>query len=316
MILKSALVAGFVLVNRVLGPLIERLLHAGNTESKDESWPPIFIVGAPRSGTTLTFQLIVHAFKVGYLTNMHCKIFGAPVLASRLMRNDHRHITFLSNYGRTAGRYGPSECGEWWYRFFPRDPVYVKTSDISSRKLEAFRRSLVAFAAAEGRPVVFKNLYASLRIDPILSMFPNAIFIHVMRNRVDNAASILEGRMAANGEYDTWWSVPPPGYEYLRELSPARQVMSQIAMIDDQIEQDIRRLMHDECVLNVRYEEICNDPNRFVYQFVSFMRERGHNFVPIKIPTEGIRPKSRERSVPEDMLAELLDISREGSADV
>ncbi len=43
--------------------------------------PPIFFLGAPRSGSTLAVQVITDALDLGYISNRHCQWFSAPALA-------------------------------------------------------------------------------------------------------------------------------------------------------------------------------------------------------------------------------------------
>jgi hypothetical protein len=64
--------------------------------------PPVFIVGAPRSGSTLLYQLIVVRFDVGYLSNLHCRLYGAPSLVERMAgRRLEPPAVFSSDHGRT-----------------------------------------------------------------------------------------------------------------------------------------------------------------------------------------------------------------------
>jgi LPS sulfotransferase NodH len=238
---------------------------------------PIFIIGPPRSGSTLAFQIVVSAFDVGYFTNRHCWAFGAPALLGfRPARDKVGAETFFASYhGQTAGLDGPSECGAWWYRFFPSDPVYVSNSDVRPAAMAAFKRSVLLFAARVNRPLVFKNLYAGMRIEPMATQFPDAIFVHVTRDRFDNAQSILAARMAANETYDDWWSLPPPGKEALEKLPPEQQVVGQIAAINAQIAKDVERLALGGRVLNVAYERMCRDPNGFVEMLADIAAKGG-----------------------------------------
>lgn len=313
--MKKFIFSTYLMTNRIVGPIMERLISLVVKHENTTPVVPIFIIGAPRSGTTLTFQLLVHSFRLGYLTNMHCLFFGSPALVSIFMQRRKRSMAFVSSYGRTTGHYGPSECGEWWYRFFPRVPVYASRENVDNRSLAAFRRSLASFAAVEKRPVVFKNLYAGMRLDPILSVFPNAVFIHVRRNMIANALSILEGRRSANGGYDTWWSLPPPGFQSLLDCSPAQQVVSQISMIDQCIENDVGRLGVGNQVMEANYEDICQSPANFLVSFKAFMMAKGFDLAIVDAPPERFQPKE-SHNVPEEIRAEVVTITEEAVQNV
>ena len=225
-------------------------------------YPPVFFLGAPRSGTTLVYQVFTDAFDVAYLSNFHCQFFGAPALAEKIFHPLKRKSCsdYTSNYGQTKGASGPSECGLWWYRFFPSEPAYVTVKDIENFKMRGFRRSLLALTESFNRPVIFKNLYASLRLEPISKYIPEALFIVIKRNEIDNAHSILEGRMKALGRYDLWWSVPLPDIEKLKLMEPAQQVIEQINGIYTLIDNAVKGGSIDKKrILSIRYEDFCND---------------------------------------------------------
>lgn len=221
-------------------------------------YPPIFLVGAPRSGSTLVYQVLTDAFDVAYLSNFHCQFFGAPALAERIFLplKGKECSDYASDYGQTKGKSAPSECGSWWYRFFPDRPDQ-KADNSEMRK---FRRSLLALAASFNKPVIFKNLYVTLRLKAISTHIPEALFIVIKRNEIDNAHSIIEGRMKATGRYDQWWSVPPPDVERLKSLEPAWQAVEQIRSVYRLIDAEIEDGGIDRHrVYTIRYEDFCCD---------------------------------------------------------
>lgn len=224
-------------------------------------WSPLFIIGAPRCGSTLTMQLIVDAFDVGYLSNCGCWCFGFPALAERIQfgRGKRQPSRYTSKHGRTSSPEGPSECGAWWYRFFPHEPAFVRRHEVTFDALSSFSQSVALLEQAFGRPLVFKNLYASLRIDAIVAAIPNAMFLVVKRNENDNAVSILASRRKATGREDRWWSVPPPGLDKLRSEAPEVQVLAQIRAIHKQIRTEVERLQLHDRVLWLDYETLCDD---------------------------------------------------------
>lgn len=236
---------------------------------------PVFFLGAPRSGSTLIYQVLTEAFDVAYFSNAHCRWFGSPALAERLphRRRERPASPFSSVHGTTAGDTAPSECGQWWYRFFRRTPAYVTHDDVDPKKMRCFRRSLLAFARAAEKPIVIKNLYATLRLDPLLEHIPEALFIIVKRDETANAHSLLEVRKKVFGSYETWWSMPTPDKDKLDHLPPHVQVVEQIrgihALIDAQVSHGT--IAADRC-LEIQYEAFCADVTthlRLVEEFLS-----------------------------------------------
>ncbi|MBO6668053.1 sulfotransferase [Parvibaculum sp.] len=305
--MKRLLTALYLGGNRFIGWLLESVL-AAVVPMPEHRVVPVFIVGAPRSGTTLVFQLLVTTFDFGYLTNLHCRAFGCPALVSYIRNQRQRESDFTSRYGRTLGWHGPSECGEWWYRFFSRDPVYATNKDVSARSGAAFQRSLTLLAAAEGRPLIFKNLFASLRLEPIVREFPEAVFIHVRRGIRQNAQSILEGRKSSLGTYGAWWSVPPPGFEDLLQLSPVRQVIAQIEMIDRQIVEDAERLGISSRLISVKYEDVCAAPRDIVSKLEARFAALGVDPARIGNPPSRFEI-SDEIRIPQPLYSELVTLT-------
>ena len=217
---------------------------------------PIFVVGAPRSGSTLLYQLMVEAWDVTYLSNLHCAFLGAPHLVELTAPWRPPPRTFASHHGRTLGSAGPSECGDYWYRFFRRRPQYVPLEAVDPDCMRRLRGSVRALTARAGRPAVFKNLVNSLRVAPLGTVLPEALFVVIHRDLVANAASLLAGRLERSGDYGRWWSAEPPEIGRLRALPPHEQVVEQIRAIDALIRADAEGLGPDR-FHDVVYESLC-----------------------------------------------------------
>jgi hypothetical protein len=242
------------LANRALG-----LYDTRSSRVPETLQTPLLIVGAPRSGSTLLYQVVVERFDVAYISNRHCRWHGAPSLVERRVRGAGHTATYSSYLGVESGATAPSECGGYWYRFFPRSPHYVPLGAADPDKLSGLRRSVARFGAEAGRPIVFKNLYCSLRLEPIAAALPEALFLVIERDLLDNARSLLASRMRRSGGYAEWWSAEPPGIERLRALPPEQQVVEQVRGIAAAIASARERIDADR-FLNLRYESLCDDP--------------------------------------------------------
>ncbi|MFQ5425907.1 MAG: hypothetical protein ACE5EV_02380, partial [Gaiellales bacterium] len=70
---------------RALNGGLDRIeVRAGGRIRQDSRSPAILIVGAPRCGSTLLYQLVARRFDVTYLSNLHCAFFGAPSIVERV----------------------------------------------------------------------------------------------------------------------------------------------------------------------------------------------------------------------------------------
>ncbi len=267
----------FVLANRYALAYVDTLIAPDPEQPLRH--PPIFFLGAPRSGSTLAVQVITDTLDVGYLSNRHCQWFGAPALAERLFRptRDRPTSDFQSQHGTTKGSYAPAECGEWWYRFFRRKPPYMTLDEVDPRRMRQFRRSVAALTNAFGKPVLFKNLYASLRIQAITHYLPESLFIVMHRNEVDNGHSLLEARYQRFQCYEPWFSVEPPEVKRLETLPSHEQVIEQIRHTHQTIDKDLNLSgVSASRRFDLIYEDFCSDPKSKVNQIQSFLSENGY----------------------------------------
>ena len=259
-------------LNRALGTIELRKAVAAEVPLDHR---PVFIVGAPRSGSTLLYQLVVVRFDVAYLSNLHCRLHGAPSIVERLA--GHRlepPEVFSSDHGRTDGRAAPSECGPYWYRFFRRSPQYVPLEEADPEALRDLRASVRALGDAAGRPIVFKNLINSLRLEPLGAAFPEALFLVVQRDLADNVASILAARRTVVGDEAAWWSAEPPGVDELRGQPPEAQAAGQVTAIHELIE-GARQRLGPERFLDIAYEQLCADTHAVLAEISAFASSHG-----------------------------------------
>ena len=264
--------------------------------------PPIFFLGAPRSGTTLAMQVITDVFDIGYISNFHCNFFGAPALAEIVFRpiEGRPRSSYSSVHGKTAAPHDPSECGEWWYRFFRRFPRYVDLAGANDRKMSRFRGSVGSLIQAFGKPILFKNPHAALRIQPIVKYVPEALFIIVERDELDNAHSLLEVRKKVYGSYERWWSMEPPAIKELEKLPAHQQVVEQIRNIYSTIRSDLDIAGVDpSACFTLKYEQLCNDPEKEMLRLDQFFRVNKCEIRRLHLPPEPFARRNEIRIDPE-----------------
>ena len=220
-------------------------------------------------------QVITSALDLGYISNRHCQWYGAPALAERLFRptESKPRSTYRSFHGTTEGPHEPAECGDWWYRFFQLRPTYVTLQDVDPARMLQFRQSVASLTNVFDRPILFKNLYASLRIQAIAHYLPESLFIVTNRDEIDNGHSLLEARYRVFKDYDCWWSMEPPKVEDLKNLPAHQQVIEQIRHIQATIAQDLRSSgVSLASQFDLGYEEFCMNPGAKIDALQAFLR--------------------------------------------
>jgi hypothetical protein len=210
---------------------------------------PVFIIGAPRCGSTILYQAITNYFDVLYIDNLACRWHDNLFYGFRLSRKrfgNKPHGNFEAEHGSTVvhGDHAPSECGQFWYRWLPSDRHFIDDNDITVAMVNGIRREIIAISNCYRRPVVFKNLNAGQRLRLLKRCFPDARFIHVRRDREPQVRSILAARHQLGIGQGEWWSVKPAGHKRMLELPEPEMVAAQVAGIEQQIEVDLRRFPH------------------------------------------------------------------------
>ncbi len=258
----------------------------------DLMYPPIFIIGPPRSGTTLLYQILVARYHFAYFSNFTAQFYYAPVMAFWLAQwliPNKQVGDYTSQYGRTTGWGGPNECGEFWYRWFPRgEHVYVAPDVTPKTYLRELRSEIIGMSRVTRAPVLFKNTYNSMRIAPIVEALPEALFLVCRRDIVDTAQSILKGRENLYGTKERWMGVPPKEIDKILSHPYWQQVVEQVYYVYRQIEKDKHRF-GEERFLDIRYDELCDNPNKILDNIGEFLAMRGlvlskRNSVPERFP--------------------------------
>lgn len=285
---------------------LESALTPGRPEPR---WAPVFIVGPPRTGTTLLYQAMCHHLRVAPPRNLivQQEVWMAPRVSRLICALAERRAPpadhFTSSYGSTQGDTSPCEAGQVWNRWFPGGPCDQPLPEAEAQQVRAF---VAGIEAGGGGPFVNKNVMHSVRIPVLARLFPNALFVEVHRNVLMAARSIYQARL--RHPVNQWWSVRPPGYESLLELPLAAQAVAQVQLIHRQIEADCQSIP-DRRIL-VRYEELCANPTGVVSGIREFMDSRQAPAA-IRQPLPDSFEPPRKTTVPAAVLAELEKHVRE-----
>lgn len=207
---------------------------------------PVFIIGAPRTGSTILYQALTNHFDVLYIDNLACRwhdnlLFGMWLSHRRFGHRPHKN--FVAERGSTIeyGDHAPSECGGFWYRWLGKEDHFVDDAQVSEEMVDGIRRELTTIINRFDAPLILKNLNAGQRLRLLARCFPHAKFIYIRRGLDANRKSILKARQRAGIKPGEWWSVRPPGFRELLALPEWEMVTAQIAAIEIQIALDLQR---------------------------------------------------------------------------
>lgn len=236
------------------------LFRIATAKKKVQKVQPIFIIGAPRTGSTALYQALTNVFDVAYIDNLAAALYkNLPmgIWFSRLMYGNRPHNNFKADFGSTQdyGWHAPSECGQFWYRWLPVESHFVDSGDISASFIKELRSEIEKAQTIVGVPLLFKNLNAGQRLRIISEAFPQARIIYLKRDPRFTAASILQARKKKNIPTDQWWSIKPKNFRELLELDEAEMAVAQVYYLERQIEEDLSLFSPDNVHI-VHYNDL------------------------------------------------------------
>jgi hypothetical protein len=217
--------------------------------------PPIFIIGSPRAGSTLLFQILCSQFRLSYISNIMAIIPSWMVRLTKYMpalASGYTGQIKESRYGYIPGLMSPNESGKILAKWLdvgqdPDHDLYV-------------RRTFAAITALTGSPIVLKNQNRlTVNIDRLESIFTNACYIAIERDPLYTAQSLLIARREVLQDERSWFSAQPPGYEKVLDRDPYFQVIWQVLALK-KIVAEKRKLIPQARFFTLDYEEFCAGP--------------------------------------------------------
>jgi hypothetical protein len=232
--------------------------------------PPIFIVGHWRTGTTLLHELLILDPRHTYPTTYECLAPNHFLLSEKLLT---RLFYFLAPAHRpmdnmAAGWARPQEdefalCmlglpSPYLKIAFPnRAEPYPESDDLDGmppRRRAAWKRGVYHFLQAltykDPSRLVLKSPTHSCRIRTLLELFPNALFVHIVRDPYVVFPSTVT-------LWKTLWKVhglQVPNYADLDEY-----VFRKLTHLYERLEQG-KRLIDPARLHEMRYEDLVRDP--------------------------------------------------------
>lgn len=240
--------------------------------------PPVFIIGAPRSGTSLLYELMITRFRLAYMANAAHRFYLTPVAASRVFNRAIKNWrgNFTSRYGHIDGWGAPNEGGWIWQRWLLDGPW----RDDKGALIDDYRdmRDMVA-ALSElfDAPIVNKNVMHSNRLKLMHAIWPNALFIEVKRDTKDNIRSIVRAERGDGGPnmaQDIWWSVKPRLAEKFIGKSDVERATVQVVGIERDIKRDIAAIGAHR-LFTIEYSDLCQRPEAKLADIAAFLTQGG-----------------------------------------
>jgi len=259
--------------------------------------PPVFVLGAPRSGTTLLFQVLTHALRFAYISNLAHRLYRTPVAATRIGRRVIREFRcdFTSRYGHTEGWGAPNEGGWVWNRWCA--PFnYQDEHALSVRAQHEMHRTIAAISRVVGAPFISKNTVHSVQVRLLNRVFPGCVFLMLLRPPHYTIQSLMRAREERkereNVPLEQWMGVQPRALVALCDRDYVAQICGQVYHVEREAYDDLLAVSPDR-TLAIDYDVLCADPTRIVAAIRTFLGARGIVLAPRLQPPPPFPPSRR-----------------------
>ncbi|MBM4035606.1 MAG: sulfotransferase [Planctomycetes bacterium] len=206
---------------------------------------PIFIVAPHRSGTTLLYEVMGRHPGVGYLNLGNCRWPRSPRIA--------RLLTRLGIGDK------PREAQVVWDRFWRTDDDCMGAEDATPEAIAWHRRLTATVLRLRGAPrFVAKYPRFSLRMGWLNAVFPDALFVHILRDWRAVVSSTLVRRSKRIHRSRKWYGMRIPGWRQMDDvpwpIAAGRQYRVTTQAIEGQ------GPVFGSRFLSVRYGRLCAEP--------------------------------------------------------
>lgn len=279
--------------------------------------PFLFIIGLPRSGTTLFSQFLAHTFDIGFFNNIAARFYKAPlhgIRLSEILLNDKNKTDFRSNYAKTGHLSDIHEFGYFWRHWLKKESLndianYLnKENEIDWVNL---KQCLSSIQNEFGKGLIAKNIFGSYHMPKLADLLGTSVFLLIERDELDVACSILDARKKYYGsKLDKWWSYAPPEVLDLISLDHQKQIAGQIYYLSKFYNSELKKLSNKH-YLKISYQELCNQPEQIALKVQKHVIEHFDykleicSDIPSSFPFKTHQNRTEERNVFESLIKEF-----------
>lgn len=260
---------------------------------------PVFIIGCPRSGTTLLLDLLAGTRAFGYVStsgthrdvgeSLHgrTRIYDAPFVGDKLYSNRARILGAASRLGplaRAARRRLPSAIEPWefWEDLIPSfrpewgdgPAVDPPTSALESATMQRTQAVVADLLTRQRRGVLLSKYTDFPRVELMRAIFPSARFVHIRRSphAVANSYAVeIESGRFGTWDYREWWAAEWSASARDHWQANGETVLGFAAHNRNRLVSLIEAAVADDpLALHVTYEDLAADPPATLARILSF----------------------------------------------
>jgi len=260
---------------------LERRWIPSGTLPTQTHLPFVAVVGPPRVGSTLMYQLLLTQFRFAFFDNLQHGLLRYPNLAfslSHWLRPIHlRTSTLASDHGFVHGILGASEANFFWPYWcgmnMTQCPVVPNEARLG-HVLAFFNRM------HEQLQLPLTNSYNAhaFYMKEVSHIFPRSVFIVLRRDPLANGLSILRARQKLRRRVQEWWSIQPSQCVGIAHLDEYTQIARQLRYTYQSMRNQ-KQTIPQLNTIDVAYEDLCRNPRAELERIAAMCRESGVEIV-------------------------------------
>jgi len=232
----------------------------------------IFILGSPRTGSTLIYQIMIDFYDLFYFTNLTNNYFYKhPFVGSLFSMPFIGKIGYKSDHGKTKGFFGPSEGSYIFKNWFGLG------NELLSGQKNHIVNTFKNISKFTNKPIVIKNAWNCFRIKSINKIFPAAKFVWIRRDIISSAYSDLQARYLGGSPY-TWNSAHTSNYKQIQKQPYWEQVVEQQYEYNRLIEIDLKKFCPHNYI-EVWYDQLGSNLEQQINLISNFFRFKKHKSI-------------------------------------
>ncbi len=233
---------------------------------------PSFIVGLPRSGSTLLHQILVTSFDFNYVSNIKAYFYENIIFGNLLhnqFKKENSYISnFFSKYGNTKGPLEPSEWGWFWRKWFK----LTGSEHHISKKIDwlGLKKELIKAESINKTPLLFDTPFINGNLDLFLKNIGPIIIFNLHRSKKAIYKSIINARINKYDSLHRFYGANTKDKKIKLIGNPYSQVFEQVIKLQEEKEKMIK-LNSNNLVHNITYENLVKNPKKEMKKVESFL---------------------------------------------
>lgn len=259
----------------------------------------IVLLAPPRSGSTLTYQVLTTGIESLYLSNVANFFYSTPIIGNLLTKKniDSKTSDFQSTYGLVSGTFGEAEGLKYWKYWMNQDLFEKENLEINYQKMERLKEGLLKSTLGR-KPLIWGYLGHVFCFEHLSAFFKDEIvFLHLRRDLLSNAYSLYKAspkELMSSRPLDSQKS----------NKSIFESIVNQISAIHNRIDS---KKINNSKVIPIQYEELCANPHLFLDNLKTKLEENG--FV-INLRKDRIPEKFAYRTIQPDHDPHAMALSK------